>query len=34
MIEVEKKFLLTEEIRERITKTSEFINERTFTDSY
>ncbi len=34
MFEVEKKFLLTEEIRERIIKSSEFIGERTFTDSY
>lgn len=34
MLEIEKKFLLTEEEIERIVEGAEFISEKTFTDSY
>lgn len=34
MIEVEKKFILTEQDKERLTKDAQFINERVFTDVY
>lgn len=34
MIEVEKKFLLTDEERERLLEGAEFESERTFTDTY
>ncbi len=34
MIEVEKKFILNEQDKERLTKNAEFLNERIFTDIY
>jgi adenylate cyclase class IV len=34
MIEVEKKFILNEQDKERLTKDAEFLNERVFTDIY
>src|SRR3989338_2081719 len=34
MIEVEKKFILNEHDKERLTKDAEFLNERVFTDIY
>lgn len=34
MIEVEKKFILTEEEQQRLTKGAQFLSERTFTDIY
>jgi len=34
MIEVEKKFILNEQDKERLTKNAEFLNERVFTDIY
>lgn len=34
MIEVEKKFILSRQDEERLTKDSQFINERVFTDIY
>jgi predicted adenylyl cyclase CyaB len=34
MIEVERKFLLSEEEQERLTRDAEFISERAFTDIY
>lgn len=34
MIEVEKKFILNEQDKERLTKDAEFLNERVFTDVY
>lgn len=34
MIEVEKKFILSGEDRERLTKEAEFLSERIFTDAY
>jgi len=34
MIEVEKKFLLNDEDRERLTKEAQFLSEKTFTDAY
>lgn len=34
MIEVEKKFLLTDQDRERLIQSADFLNEKTFTDTY
>ena len=34
MIEVEKKFILNEQDKERLTKEAQFLNERVFTDTY
>lgn len=34
MIEVEKKFILNEQDKERLIKNAQFLNERTFTDIY
>jgi len=34
MIEAEKKFILNEQDKERLTKNAEFLNERVFTDIY
>ena len=34
MIEVEKKFILNEQDKERLTKNADFLNERVFTDIY
>ena len=34
MIEVEKKFILNEQDKERLTKNAQFLNERVFTDIY
>jgi len=34
MIEVEKKFILNEQDKERLTKEAQFLNERVFTDIY
>ena len=34
MIEVEKKFILNEQNKERLTKDAQFLNERVFTDIY
>lgn len=34
MIEVEKKFILNEQDKERLTKDAQFLNERVFTDIY
>ncbi|MBI3335122.1 MAG: CYTH domain-containing protein [Candidatus Portnoybacteria bacterium] len=34
MIEVEKKFILNEQDKERLTKDAKFLNERVFTDIY
>lgn len=34
MIEVEKKFILTEQDKDRLTQNTEFLNERVFTDIY
>lgn len=34
MIEVEKKFILNEQDKERLTKDAQFLNERIFTDIY
>ncbi|MEK7539594.1 MAG: CYTH domain-containing protein [Patescibacteria group bacterium] len=34
MIEVEKKFILNEQDKERLTKGAQFLNERVFTDVY
>ncbi|RJQ30190.1 CYTH domain-containing protein [Candidatus Parcubacteria bacterium] len=34
MIEVEKKFILNEQDKERLRKDAEFLNERVFTDIY
>lgn len=34
MIEVEKKFILNKQDKERLTKDAEFLNKRTFTDIY
>ena len=34
MIEVEKKFILNEQDKERLTKNAQFLNERVFTDVY
>lgn len=34
MIEVEKKFILNEQDKERLTEGAEFVNEKVFTDTY
>ena len=34
MIEVEKKFIINDQDKKRLTKDSEFLNERVFTDIY
>lgn len=34
MIEVEKKFILNDQDKERLTKNAQFLNERVFTDTY